>query len=259
MWPETELFEKLIEDYAMTLLSAFNGLSHLSLLWGVDEGIVSLTPKSVGRVFPSDRGNTRMFSFVKAMSDSSPSASSTGKPPPITTHNTFGSQELFEAWAKDSFINQSTIDILVKTHEIDCLPAVLALKKEDFPDLNLPVGQRRLLENAVEKLRQECELVQPPTPKAKINLEMPSYKSMLEIGEPFDEEEVLRHSGAFQRKSTSVHDFRGRDIGQKILEHAKSHTKTEKDEDNYGPEKEALLLSQKRKSSPQMQSGLKTG
>lgn len=189
-----------------------------------------------------------MFSFAKATKDSSSSASSTGKPPPLTRHDTFGSQELFEAWAKDSFINQSTIDILVKTHEINCLPAVLALKKEDFPYLNLPVGQRRLLENAVEKLRQEYELVQPPTPKAMISLEMPLYKSMLEIGELAEENAELEKdgdSGSFDRLSC---------VSEKKSFHARSQVPAGKDEQDFGPEKEALLISGKGKTSAQMQS-----
>lgn len=194
-----------------------------------------------------------MFSFAKATKDSSSSASSTGKPPPITRHDTFGSQELFEAWAKDSFITQNTIDILVKTHEINCLPAVLALKKEDFPYLNLPVGQRRLLENAVEKLRQEYELVQPPTPKAMISLEMPLYKSMLEIGELAEENAELEtdgDSGSLDRLSR----VKSGSVPEKKSFHARSQVPTGKDEQDFGPEKEALLISGKGKTSAQMQS-----
>ena len=186
-----------------------------------------------------------MFSFPKARKDSSSSASSTGKPPPLTRHDTFGSHELFEAWAKDSFINQSTIDILVKTHEIDCLPAILALKKEDFPHLNLPVGQRRLLEEAVEKLRREYELVQPPTPKAKISLEMPVYKSMLEVGELAEEDAGV---------ATEVdpgHLASRAQLGR--VPQARSQVKSGKDGQDFGPEKKALLVSEKSISSPQME------
>lgn len=189
-----------------------------------------------------------MFFFAKVKEDSSPasSAASTGKPPPLRRHDTFGSAEVFDAWAKDSFINQSTIDILVKTHEIDCLPAVLALKKEDFPHLNLPVGQRRLLEDAVEKLRQDYELVQPPTPKAKISLEMPVYKSMLEIGELAEEE-------------PGVSDGTGRARSGHVLPQRKSGTprsqgETEKDVKDSRPERESLLVSGQSKTSPQMKS-----
>lgn len=194
-----------------------------------------------------------MFSFAKPTKDSSSSASSTGKPPPITRHDTFGSQELFEAWAKDSFITQNTIDILVKTHEINCLPAVLALKKEDFPYLNLPVGQRRLLENAVEKLRQEYELVQPPTPKAMISLEMPLYKSMLEIGELAEENAELEtdgDSGSLDRLSR----VKSGSVPEKKSFHARSQVPAGKDEEDFEPEKEALLISGKGKTSAQMQS-----
>lgn len=188
-----------------------------------------------------------MFSFPKARKDSSSSASSTGKPPPLTRHDTFGSHELFEAWAKDSFINQSTIDILVKTHEIDCLPAILALKKEDFPYLNLPVGQRRLLEEAVEKLRREYELVQPPTPKAKISLEMPVYKSMLEVGELAEED-----AGVATEVDPGHRELASRaQLGR--VPHARSQVKSGKDRQDFGPEKKALLVSEKSISSPQME------
>lgn len=192
-----------------------------------------------------------MFFFAKVKEDSSSSASSTGKPPPLRRHDTFGSAELFEAWAKDSFINQSTIDILVKTHEIDCLPAILALKKEDFPHLNLPVGQRRLLEDAVEKLRQEYELVQPQTPKAKINLEMPVYKSMLEKGELAEENTGVKDdAGHYKMSSRSesappLHKKQG---------HARGQVESRKDEKDSRPEKEALLVLGKSKTSPQMES-----
>ena len=195
-----------------------------------------------------------MFSFAKATKDSSSSASSTGKPPPITRHDTFGSQELFEAWAKDSFINQNTIEILVKTHEINCLPAVLALKKEDFPYLNLPVGQRRLLENAVEKLRQEYELVQPPTPKAKISLEIPLYKSMLEIGELAEENAELKSDGDSDQYDR-LSRFKAESVPEKKSFHARSQVPAGgKGEKDFGPEMEALLISEKGKTSPQMQS-----
>ena len=190
------------------------------------------------------------------MNDSSASASSTGKPPPTTSHSTLGSREVFIAWAKDSFLNQSTVDILIKTHEIDCLPAVLALKKEDFSHLDLPVGQRRLLENAAEKLRQEFEVVRPVTTKAKINLQMPSYKSMLEIREMVDKDAGTRQIGKGQHKISSIYDFRGL---QKLSEHDKSQRKSLKDECDSGPEHEALLVSEKGTKSAQMQAGSQTG
>ena len=215
---------------------------------------MSSTPKWVATTlllllrFEGNCNHTGMFPFAKVKKDSSSSASSTGKPPPLTRHDTFGSQELFEAWAKDSFINQSTIDILVKAHEIDCLPAVLALKKEDFPRLNLPVGQRRLLEGAVEKLRQDYELVQPPTPKSKISLEMPVYKSMLEIGELAEEDAGI---------TTTEVDPGHREMASRAqlerVPHAKSQVKPRKDKQGFGPEKEALLESGESVSSPQMQ------
>ncbi|XP_044177123.1 uncharacterized protein LOC122959702 [Acropora millepora] len=194
-----------------------------------------------------------MSFFAKIMNDSSASASSTGKPPPTTSHSTLGSREVFIAWAKDSFLNQSTVDILIKTHEIDCLPAVLALKKEDFSHLDLPVGQRRLLENAAEKLRQEFEVVRPVTTKAKINLQMPSYKSMLEIREMVDKDAGTIGKG--QHKISSIYDFRGL---QKLSEHDKSQRKSLKDECDSGPEHEALLVSEKGTKSAQMQAGSQT-
>lgn len=105
------------------------------------------------------------------------------RPGKLKRHGTLQSLEVFHAWAKDSFLRESTIDIMVKEHEIDCIPAVLALKQEDISLLGLPVGQQRLLEGAVEKLKQEYELVRPPTPITKINLDMPTYRSMLDFNE----------------------------------------------------------------------------
>lgn len=195
-----------------------------------------------------------MFFFSKEKEDSSSPDSSTGKPPPLLRrHDTFGSAELFQAWAKDSFINQSTIDILVKTHQIDCLPAVLALKKEDYPQLNLPVGQRRLLEEAVEKLRQDYELVRPPTPKAIINLEMPVYKSMLEIGELAEEEtgaSEVEH-GSTGREEMPASRAQSGNVSQRKSGQAKSYVESGTDKRESGPEKEALLATQQSKTSPQ--------
>lgn len=188
-----------------------------------------------------------MFFFAKSKEDSSSPDSSTGKPPPLRRHDTFGSTELFEAWAKDSFINQSTVDILVKTHQIDCLPAVLALKKDDYTHLNLPVGQRRLLESAVEKLRQEYELVQPPTPKAKINLEMPVYKSMLEIGELAEEGKT----GQYEENQSSRRPQSMGHATQSIYGQTRSYVESGTDKKDSGPEKEALLVSEQSKISPQ--------
>ncbi|XP_028512769.1 uncharacterized protein LOC114574429 [Exaiptasia diaphana] len=105
------------------------------------------------------------------------------RPGKLKRHGTLQSLEVFHAWAKDSFLRESTIDIMVKEHEIDCIPAVLALKQDDIALLGLPVGQQRLLEGAVEKLKQEYELVRPPTPITKINLDMPTYRSMLDFNE----------------------------------------------------------------------------
>lgn len=195
-----------------------------------------------------------MFFFSKVKEDSSSEDSSTGKPPPLLRrHDTFGSAELFEAWAKDSFINQSTIDILVKTHQIDCLPAVLALKKEDYPQLNLPVGQRRLLEDAVEKLRQEYELVRPPTPKAIINLEMPVFKSMLEIGELAEEEtgaSEMDDRGQFQEE-LPISRAQSGIVSQRKLGQARSFVDSGTEKRDSGPEKEALLDTEQSKTSPQ--------
>jgi len=195
-----------------------------------------------------------MFFFSKVKEDDSSPDSSTGKPPTLLRrHDTFGSAELFEAWAKDSFINQNTIDILVKTHQIDCLPAVLALKKEDYPQLNLPVGQRRLLEDAVEKLRQEYELVRPPTPKAIINLEMPVYKSMLEIGELAEEEtgpNDMDDRGQFQEDVSSSRAQSGF-VSQRKLGQTSSFADSGTEKRDSGPERESLLDTEQRKLSTQ--------
>lgn len=129
-----------------------------------------------------------MFSFGKvkertASAESIPHSELEERPGKLKRHGTLQSLEVFQAWAKDSFLRESTIDILVSEHEIDCIPAVLALKRDDIAGLGLPVGQQRLLEGAVEKLKQEYELVRPPTPVTKINLDMPAYRSMLEFNE----------------------------------------------------------------------------
>lgn len=199
---------------------------------------------------------TSMFFFAKGKEDSSSSPdSSTGKPPPLLRRkDTFGSAELFEAWAKDSFINQSTIDILVKTHQIDCLPAVLALKKEDYPQLSLPVGQRRLLEEAVDKLRQEYELVRPPTPKAIINLEMPVYKSMLEIGELAEEEtgaSEVDDGSAGRYEEIPASRAQSGNVSQRKSGQARSYVESGTDKRDSGPEKEALLDTEQSTTSPQ--------
>jgi len=195
-----------------------------------------------------------MFFFSKGKGDDSSPDSSTGRPPPLLRrHDTFGSAELFEAWAKDSFINQSTIDILVKTHQIDCLPAVLALKKEDYPQLNLPVGQRRLLEDAVEKLRQEYELARPPTPKAIINLEMPVYKSMLEIGELAEEETGASEMDDRGQLEEEVPVSRAQSgfVSERKLGQASSFVDSGTEKRDIGPEKKALLDTEQRELSPQ--------
>lgn len=123
--------------------------------------------------------------FLAKLKDDEASTTSTGdqprrKPPPLRRTETFSSADVFRTWAKDSFLNDSTINVLVQTHQIDCLPAVLALQLEDIAELGLAVGQQRLLEDAVRKLHQDYELVRPPTPRTKINLDTPSYKTLIE-------------------------------------------------------------------------------
>lgn len=126
-----------------------------------------------------------MFFLAKQKDENVPTTSagesSREKPSPLRRQGTFGSADVFRTWARDSFLNDNTIDVLVQTHQIDCLPAVLALQVQDIAELGLAVGQQRLLEEAVQKLHQEYELVRPPTPRTKINLNMPSYKSLIEI------------------------------------------------------------------------------
>ena len=131
-------------------------------------------------------------------------------PEKLKRRSTFRSLEVFRAWAKDSFLNESTIDVLVSTHEVDCLPAVLALKTEDISKMGLPVGQRRLFEDAVDKLHQEYEFIRPPTPKTTISFDAPAYKSMLGIeaeesslrGICEDSDECLRVSPSVTEKSS---------------------------------------------------------
>ncbi|XP_032240815.1 uncharacterized protein LOC116619776 [Nematostella vectensis] len=146
-----------------------------------------------------------MFGFGKVKerttsAESIPQTDLDDKPGKLKRHGTLQSLEVFQAWAKDSFLRDSTIDILVSEHEIDCIPAVLALKSEDISQLGLPVGQQRLLEGAVDKLKQEYELVRPPTPLTRISLETPAYKTMLEISE--------KQEGEGIEMTTPTDDFR---------------------------------------------------
>ena len=130
-----------------------------------------------------------MFFFTKLkdeIDDTGQSASRGRNRPPLRRSETFSRADVFRTWAKDSFLNESTIDLLVQTHQIDCLPAVLALRVEDIADLGLAVGQQRLLEDAVRKLHEEYELVRPPTPKTKISLDLANYKNLIDAGNPLD-------------------------------------------------------------------------
>lgn len=176
-----------------------------------------------------------MFSFgkVKERTTSAESISQTeldDRPGRLKRHGTLQSLEVFHAWAKDSFLRESTIDILVRDHEIDCIPAVLALKTEDISHLGLPVGQQRLLEGAVDKLKHEYELVRPPTPITKINLDMPAYRSMLEFNE---NEPIPEGARSVSSRSFSSHG------GESSLEVSRAFVGS--------PDKEELLKNEQSK------------
>jgi hypothetical protein len=179
-----------------------------------------------------------MFSFGKVKertisAESIPQAELEDRPGKLKRHGTLQSLEVFQAWAKDSFLRESTIDILVTEHEIDCIPAVLALKREDIAGLGLPVGQQRLLEGAAEKLKQEYELVRPPTPVTKINLDMPAYKSMLEFSE---------------KPETSYHDPAGSESSRSFSSHGGDSSREVSRAFLTSPDREELLRNEQQRS-----------
>lgn len=97
----------------------------------------------------------------------------------LTRLGSFSSKEVFRAWAQDSLLKPTTIETLVEVHEIDCLPAVLALRNRDIVGLGLPIGQARLFEDAVTKLHSQYEYQEPPSPATTVDVEFPRYKSLL--------------------------------------------------------------------------------
>lgn len=108
----------------------------------------------------------------------------------LTRLGSFSSKEVFRAWAMDSLLKPTTIETLMEVHEIDCLPAVLALRNRDIASLSLPIGQARLFEDAVTKLHSQYEYQEPPSPATTVDIEFPRYKSLLG-----DTDEVCGRSG----------------------------------------------------------------
>lgn len=111
----------------------------------------------------------------------------------LTRLGSFSSREVFWAWANDSLLKPSTIETLMEVHEIDSLPAVLALRSRDIANLGLPIGQARLFEEAVMKLHTEYKYQEPPSPATRVDVEFPRYKSLLEDTELKSEYKTRRH------------------------------------------------------------------
>ena len=97
----------------------------------------------------------------------------------LTRLGSFSSREVFCAWAKDSLLKPKTIETLIEEHQVDSLPAVLALRNKDIANLGLPIGQTRLFHEAVVKLHAEFTYQEPFSPAIKVDVEVPTYKSML--------------------------------------------------------------------------------
>lgn len=98
----------------------------------------------------------------------------------LTRLGSFSSQEVFRAWANDSLLKPNTVETLVEVHQVDSLPAVLALRSKDLANLGLPIGQKRLFQEAVIKLHAEYTYHEPFSPAIKVDVEAPTYKSMLD-------------------------------------------------------------------------------
>ena len=98
----------------------------------------------------------------------------------LTRLGSFSSQEVFRAWATDSLLKPNTIETLVEVHQVDSLPAVLALRGKDIANLGLPIGQARLFHDAVVKLHAEYTYQEPFSPATRVDVEFPKYKSLLD-------------------------------------------------------------------------------
>ena len=103
-----------------------------------------------------------------------------GKKTKLTRLGSFSSEEVFHAWATDSLLKPKTIETLIGIHQVDSLPAVLALRNRDIANLGLPIGQARLFQEAVIKLHAEYKYEEPYSPAIKVDVEIPSYKSLLD-------------------------------------------------------------------------------
>jgi hypothetical protein len=97
----------------------------------------------------------------------------------LTRLGSFSSREVFRAWAGDSLLKPKTIETLIEEHQVDSLPAVLALRSKDIANLGLPIGQARLFHEAVVKLHAEYTYQEPFSPATRVDVEVPTYKSML--------------------------------------------------------------------------------
>ncbi len=130
----------------------------------------------------------------------------------LTRLGSFSSQEVFRAWANDSLLKPKTIETLIEEHQVDSLPAVLALRNKDIANLGLPIGQARLFQEAVIKLHAEYTYQEPFSPARKVDVEVPSYKSMLDdAGAPV---EHVNGEGNYFRFNT----FKGSEMGSEIDE-----------------------------------------
>lgn len=110
----------------------------------------------------------------------------------------FSSKDVFCAWANDSLLKPKTVQTLIEIHQIDSLPAVLALREKDIANLGLPIGQTRLFQEAVLKLHAEYTYHDSFSPATRVDVEMPSYKSMLVGEDPLSPVEEGANGNYFQ-------------------------------------------------------------
>ena len=130
----------------------------------------------------------------------------------LTRLGSFSNQEVFRAWASDSLLKPKTIETLVEIHQVDSLPAVLALRNRDIANLGLPIGQARLFQEAVVKLHAEYKYQEPYSPATKVDVEVPSYKSLLDdAGSPV--EHVNRKENYFR-----FNDLEASEMGSEVEE-----------------------------------------
>lgn len=133
----------------------------------------------------------------------------------LTRLGSFSTQEVFRAWAHDSLLKPKTIEALVEIHQIDSLPAVLALRSRDIANLGLPIGQARLFQEAVIKLHAEYTYQEAPSPATRVDVEVPTYKSMLDdVGSPV--ERGNRHGDYFRFNNFEISEEMGVEAGEAL-------------------------------------------